>query len=259
MTSLGLEHFDLSSRKAVVLGADRPGGAAVARAYAEAGAAILLCVPEHNESVETLRRDVVALGASCELIVGDMSAPERAGEAVRSAARAMGGLDILAICPDVFLAKPIEETSDAELNHVVAANLSVPFAAIRAATVEMRGRAQGGRLLLLTHVLGERGLPNTSAYGASHAATQNLVRTLGRELGPDGITINAIALGWMDWMSDRIDPDDEEAARAVRFAILKRAGRPEASGPMAVGLSGSGTGYVTGQVFHLDGGLTQHL
>ena len=259
MTSPGLEHFDLSSRKAVVLGADTPGGSAVARAYAEAGAAILLYVSGRSESVETLRRDVVAMGACCELIVGDTSAPEHAGEAVRSAALAMGGLDILAICPDVFLAKPITETSDEELNHIVVANFSVPFAAIRAATVEMRGRAQGGRLLLLTHVLGERGLPNTSAYGAAHAATQNLVRTLGRELGPDGITINAISLGWMEWMSDRIDPDDQEAARAVRFAILKRAGRSEDIGPMAVWLSGSGAGYVTGQVFHLDGGLTQHL
>jgi 3-oxoacyl-[acyl-carrier protein] reductase len=259
MTSVNLEHFDLSSQKAVVLGADTPGGAAVARAYAEAGAATLLCVPERNENVETLRRDIAALGASCELFVGDLSVPDRAGEAVLSAAQAMGGLDILAICPDVFLAKPISETSNGELNHIIATNFSVPFAAIRAASGEMRGRGQGGRLLLLTHVLGERGLPNTSAYGAAHAATQNLVRTLGRELGPDGITINAISLGWMDWMSDRIDPDDEEAARALRFAIVKRAGRPDDIGPMAVWLSGSGAGYVTGQIFHLDGGLTQHL
>jgi 3-oxoacyl-[acyl-carrier protein] reductase len=259
MTSVNLEHFDLSRQRAVVLGADTPGGAAVARAYAEAGADILLCVSERNENVEALRRDCAALGANCELFVSDLSTPGCAGEAVHHAVRAMGGLDILAICPDVFLAKPISDTSDKELNHILTTNFRVPFAAIRAATREMRERTQGGRLLLLTHVLGERGLPNTSAYGAAHAATQNLVRTLGRELGPDGITINAISLGWMDWMNDRIDPDDEEAARALRFAILKRAGRPDDVGPMAVWLSGSGAGYITGQIFHLDGGLTQHL
>jgi 3-oxoacyl-[acyl-carrier protein] reductase len=141
----------------------------------------------------------------------------------------------------------------------MAMNFGLPFAAARAAAREMRGRDLGGRLLMLTHVLGERGLPNTAAYAAAHAATQSLVRTLARELGPDGITVNAIALGWMDWMDDRIQPDDEEAARAVRFSILKRAGRPDDIGPMAVWLSGSGAGYVTGQIFQLDGGLTQHI
>ncbi len=60
-------------------------------------------------------------------------------------------------------------------------------------------------------------------------------------------------------MDDRIDHTDPEAERAIRFTIAKRAGEPEEIGPMAVWLSGSGAGYVTGQIFPLDGGLTQHL
>jgi 3-oxoacyl-[acyl-carrier protein] reductase len=68
-----------------------------------------------------------------------------------------------------------------------------------------------------------------------------------------------VALGWMEWMDDRIDRADEEANRALRFMISRRAGLPADVGPIAVWLSGSGAGYVTGQIFPVDGGLTQHL
>ena len=108
-------------------------------------------------------------------------------------------------------------------------------------------------------MLGERGTANTAAYGAAHAATQSLVQSLAQELGPHGITINAISLGWMEWMQDRLDPDDDDAGRAVRFTIMKRAGTAEEIGPLAVYLAGSGVGYVNGQVFAVDGGLLQHL
>ena len=259
MSAVGIEHFDLTNRKAVVLGAENPGGAAIARAFAEAGATLVIGVPEHDERVNVLRQELESMGARCEVLAADLHTPGPAGQLVHDAAALLGGLDVLAVCPDVFFAKPIDETTDDELEDVMTMNFGVAFAAVRAAVREMRQRDNGGRLLLLPHVLGERGLPNTAAYGAANAATQNIVRTLGRELGPDGITINAIALGWMDWMSDRIDPQDEEATRAVRFAIVKRAGRSDDIGPMAVWLSGGGAGYVTGQVFHLDGGLTQHL
>lgn len=259
MMAVGLQHFDLSDRKALVLGADTDGGAAVARAYAEAGAELVIGVHEHDRRVEELRSALQAMGARCSVLAFDMDSPKMTAEAVMSAAETLGGLDLLAVCPDAFFAKPIGETTDAELNDVMTLNFGVAFAAVRAAVCEMRRRAQGGRVLMLTHVLGERGLSNTSAYGAASAATQSLVRTLGRELGPEGIAINAIALGWMEWMSDRLDPQDEDAARAVRFAIVKRAGRPDDVGPLAVWISGGGAGYVTGQVFHLDGGLTQHL
>ncbi len=108
-------------------------------------------------------------------------------------------------------------------------------------------------------MLGERGLPNTSIYSAAHGAVFNLVRALAQELAPEGISINGIELGWMDWMDDRIDPKDEQAQRAIRFTMSKRPGKAEDVGPLAVWLAGSGVGFVTGQVFPVDGGLTQHL
>ena len=252
-----VEHFDLSGRRALVLGVETPAGDAIARACAEAGARVALCSGASERAAaaaEALRKD---LGSETPLFRA--SAPALAGDAVRDAAAALGGLEVMASCPDLFLARPIGETSDAELGRVLEANFTAQFVAARAAASHMTGNESGGNIILLTHVLGERGLPNTSAYGAAQAATQSLVRSLAQELGPQQISINGIALGWMDWMDDRIDPDDEEAARAVRFTILKRAGTAEDVGPLAVWLAGSGVGYVTGQIFAVDGGLLQHL
>lgn len=164
--------------------------------------------------------------------------------------------DIVAIAQDAFLAKPIAEIGDDEFERVLGANLGGVFAALRAAQDAIR---RPGRIVVVTSVLGERGLPNCSAYAAAHGAVHNLIRAVAQEFAPANVSVNGIALGWMDWMHDRLDPTDPEAARAVRFTILKRPGTANDLGALAVWLSGSGAGFVTGQIFTADGGLTTHL
>ena len=227
-----IEHYALSGRRAVVVGANTPAGSAIAAALTEAGATV--------SSVDATE---------------DAGA---AGNAVERARDELGGLEIAVSASDLFFAKPIAEVTDAELARVTAANFSVPFAVARAASGAL-AESGSGRLILVSHVLGERGVTNTSAYGAAHAATQSLVRTLSQELGPQGTVVNGISLGWMEWMQDRLDPADQEAMRATRFPIMKRTGTGEDVGPMAVWLSGTGAGYVSGQIFTIDGGLLQHL
>ncbi|MHC4816053.1 MAG: SDR family NAD(P)-dependent oxidoreductase [Planctomycetota bacterium] len=227
-----IEHFDLSGKRALVYAADSPAGSAVAEALREAGA------------------EVAALDA---LTAGEVA------DAVARAVEKLGGIDVLVCAADRFLARPIGETTPAEVEEVLAANFTSSFAAVRSAVTRMLGQGQGGNVVLLTHVLGSRGLPNTAIYSAAHGALQNFIRALAQEVAPEGISINGIALGWMDWMTDRLDEQDPEAARAVRFTMAKRTGTREDLGPMAVWLAGSGAGFVTGQIFPLDGGLTQHL
>ena len=72
-------------------------------------------------------------------------------------------------------------------------------------------------------VLGERGVAHSAAYSAAQGAIVNLVRAAAQELAPDGITVNGVELGWMDWMSDRIDPTDENALRAVKVIKISKA------------------------------------
>jgi NAD(P)-dependent dehydrogenase (short-subunit alcohol dehydrogenase family) len=232
MMGIDVEHFNLTGRNALVLSAETPPGHAIAEAYAEAGARVT-------------RLNTLSAG--------------EVGAAVKRAAADMGGLQILASAADRFLAKPVTTITPDELAEVMMANYATQFHACQAGIEVMLQQRQGGTIVLVTHVLGERGLPNTSAYAAAHGAVHNLIRALAQEIAPAGISINGIALGWMAWMHDRLDRTDEEASRALRFPIVKRAGVATDVGPIAVWLAGTAVGYVTGQVFPVDGGLTQHL
>jgi NAD(P)-dependent dehydrogenase (short-subunit alcohol dehydrogenase family) len=232
MMGTTVEHFDLTGCNALVLSAETPAGGAIAAAYEEAGARVA--------RLTTLRASEV-------------------GQAVTRAAADMGGLQVLASAADRFLAKPVTAITPDELSEVLMANCAAQFYACQAGIDVMLRQGQGGNIVLVTHVLGERGLPNTSVYAAAHGAVHNLIRALAQEMAPHGISINGVALGWMDWMHDRLDSSDEEANRALRFPIIRRAGMPEDVGPLAVWLAGTGVGYVTGQIFPVDGGLTQHL
>lgn len=229
---IDIAHFDLTGRNALVLSAETPAGHAIAQAYQEAGARVA--------RVTTLN-------------AGDV------GSAVRRTAADMGGLQILASAPDLFLAKPITAITPDEMVEVLMANYATQFYACQAGIDVMLGQGVGGTIVLVTHVLGERGLPHTSVYAAAHGAVHNLIRALAQEVAPQGISVNGVALGWMDWMHDRLDSTDEEANRARRFPIIKRPGLPEDVGPIATWLAGTAVGYVTGQIFPVDGGLTQHL
>jgi NAD(P)-dependent dehydrogenase (short-subunit alcohol dehydrogenase family) len=100
---------------------------------------------------------------------------------------------------------------------------------------------------------------NVTAYSAAAGAVASLVRAAGHELSHEGITVNAISLGWMDWMDDRLTPGDEYADRARRFPMSRRLGVADDLGGLAVLLSAEESApYITGQVFAVDGGLTQH-
>jgi NAD(P)-dependent dehydrogenase (short-subunit alcohol dehydrogenase family) len=232
MMGIDVEHFDLTRRNALVLCAETAPGQAIAAAYAEAGARVT--------RLNTLNANEVS-------------------QAVKRAAADMGGLQILASAADRFLAKPITSITADEQAEVMMANYAAQFYACQASIEVMLQQRQGGNIVLVTHVLGERGLPNTSVYAAAHGAVHNLIRALAQEIAPHGISINGLALGWMEWMDDRLDRSNEEAKRALRFPIIKRAGMGADVGPIAVWLAGTAVGYVTGQVFPVDGGLTQHL
>lgn len=230
--STHIEHFDLSGKKAVVAAASKPAGNAIADALEEADA-----------TVSRL----------------DSRPAAEIADAVRHAIDDLGGIDILASAPDLFIAKPITELGLGDLGNVMMGNFASQFSACQVAIERMLAQGNGGNIVLVTNVLGERGLPNTSIYSAAHGAVQNFIRALAQEVAPNGISVNGISVGWMSWMEDRLNPSDPDAGRAVRFTIAKRAGEPEDIGPMAVWLSGSGVGYVTGQIFQVDGGLTEHL
>lgn len=259
---LGLDAFDLTGKQALVVGAENATGRAIAFALAEAGADVTVAASssggEEMFAVKRLAREIEALGRRAAAVAADVSLGTGAQVMVRQVVKDAGRIDALVNAQELFFARPAEKTSDAEWSKVLALNLSSFFFTARAAGKEMIRQGRGGRIVNVTSVLGERATANVAAYAAAHGGLYNLTRALSQEWGPRGITVNCIAKGWMA-DNPALREDDPEAGKTIRFVPMKRPGLPEDVAPLAVYLVSDVSGYISGQVLFVDGGLTTHL
>ncbi|MBI2724404.1 MAG: SDR family oxidoreductase [Chloroflexi bacterium] len=259
---LSSDAFDLRGKRALVVGAGNASGRAIALALAEAGADIAASsATTDGDEVMRVRRvvkDATALGRRALAMATDVTLGQGVQVMVRQVAKELDGIDILVYAADLFLGKAAESTTDIEFNRVLQVNLAGAFHACRAAGKEMLRQEHGGRIINVTSVLGERAIAHAAAYCAAEAGVLNLTRALATEWGPRGITVNAIAQGWMRHTAAIGDPDPA-ANRTVRFVPMKRAGGEEELGALAVYLASDASGYISGQVMCVDGGLTTHL
>jgi 2-deoxy-D-gluconate 3-dehydrogenase len=258
---MAVEGFDLSGKNALVIGAGSSVGRAIALALAEAGARV--AVASASESKD----DVSAAGETARQIAGrgqktdakslDATAPDKVEAVVEQAASEMGSIDVLVNCADLFIAKPVGEVSAGEWEKVLRVNLDSVFFACKAVGPRML-KQQKGRIINVASGLGERGLPNCSAYCAAKGGVLNLSRALAQEWAAQGITVNCIAPAWMEDTPGMGDPNPE-ANRLIRFIPMRRPGKPEEVGPLAVYLASDSAGYMTGRTIFVDGGLLAHL
>ncbi|HZP56287.1 MAG TPA: SDR family oxidoreductase [Dehalococcoidia bacterium] len=258
---LGLDAFDLAGKKALVIGAGNAAGAAIARALGEAGADVIVSATSTDGDevmrAKKVQQDLAKMGRQSSTVTADITLGTGVQVMVRQAAKDLGRIDIVVNAPDLYLGKPAEATTDIEWNRVMQVNLSGTFHACRAAGKEMLKQG-GGRVINVASALGERGMANSAAYCAAQGGILNLTRALAQEWGPHGITVNAIAQGWMEH-TPAIGNPDPAANQTVRFVPMKRAGAADELGALAVYLASDACGYITGQVLFVDGGLTTHL
>ena len=259
---LGLDAFDLSGKRALVIGAGAPAGRAIALALGDAGADVTVSSISNDGDeimrVKRVQQELTKMGRTSSTVATDVTLGQGVQVMVRQVAKAMDGIDILVNAPDLFLGKSAESTTDMEWNKVMQVNLAGTFHGCRAGGKEMLKQGRGGRIINVASVLGERAIANAAAYSAVHAGILNLTRALATEWGAQGITVNAIATGWMDY-SPAIGNPDPAANQTVRFVPMKRAGAADELGPLAVYLASDSCGYISGQVMFVDGGLTTHL
>jgi len=246
---MSLDVFSLQNKVALVLGASNAVGRACALALAEAGAdvAVATTLPSAQEE------EALAL---CLAQLRDSAHAGMVEAVVRRTTVELGRLDILVNAHDLPYAKPATAMTPDEWRRVLDVNLTGPALACRAAAGPML--AQGsGRIINIVSLLGERGITNGSAYCAAQGGVLNLTRALALEWARSGVTINALGAGWTDGMG--MIADEALKQQLARYIPQKRLAQPDEIGAAAVYLASDATGFITGQVIWIDGGVRSRL
>ncbi len=239
-------------KRALVTGGGRGIGAAIVRRLAAEGAQVTLTYVGPPTEAQTLVAEIESTGGQARAIEADAREIGASAAAVADVVAEQGGLDILVSNAGINISKPIEALSDDDYAAVFDVNVRANFEIIRAASHVM---TPGGRIIAITATIANDFFaPGLALYGASKAAVNALVQGWSRDLGPKGITINAIVPGPID---TDMNPDNTALATWLKERVpLGRYGTPEEIAALTSFLAGPDAGYITGARLIVDGGMT---
>ena len=243
----------LEGKVAVVTGASRGIGRAIARRMAAMGAFVVINYNGSTERAKQVKQEIEAEGGSAAVYQCDVSDYEKCEAFLKDVVTEYGHIDILVnnagVTQDGLLMKMSEEAFD----RVIDTNLKGTFNTIRFASRQML-KQRSGRIINMSSVVGVTGNAGQANYAASKAGIIGLTKAAARELASRGITVNAIAPGFIETdMTNVLSQQVRDAS--VAQIPLGRFGNPEQVAAAAVFLASEDAGYITGQVLHVDGGM----
>ncbi|MDF0603654.1 SDR family NAD(P)-dependent oxidoreductase [Psychromarinibacter sp. C21-152] len=256
-----LSMFDVKGKVALITGASGAFGMVAARVLAGAGCKLVL-VAGNAAALGEIAEECRGIGAEVAEVNGRPTTPEICEGMVAKAVEAFGSLDILVVASGMNKVAKIDEMDPETFDAVQDANVRQSWLMARAATVRMKDQGTGGKIVLVSSARGLLGHPaGYTAYCASKAAVDGITKALGCELGPTGITVNAIAptvfrSPLTQWMFE-----DDDNAKQVRAGFLARVpkgrlGEPEdLAGPLLF-LASKASDFYTGHILYADGGYT---
>lgn len=244
--------MSLQDKVALVTGATRGIGRAIALELAKAGADVLINY-RNKAAADTLQAEIEALGRRCVAVQADITDPAQVDGLVKQGLEALKTIDILVNNAGVTKDQLILRMTPEDWREVMAVNLDGMFYVTRA-VIRTMVRARHGRIVNLTSVVGFTGNPGQVNYASSKSAVVGFTKSLAKELGGRNITCNAVAPGFIETDMTR-DLSDEQKRAILDQVPLGRMGSAEEIAKAVCFLAGDDAAYITGTTLHVNGGM----
>src|SRR5579875_1414200 len=250
-----LDKFRLDDKVAVITGAGRGLGAAIALAFADVGADVVIASRTQSQ-LEAVAEKVRACGRRAHVVAADLAHPEATAELAGQAVEAFGRLDIVVNNVGGTMPNALLNTSTKDLKDAFTFNVGTAHALTTAAVPLMLEHAGGGSIVNITSTMGRLAGRGFAAYGTAKAALAHYTRLAALDLCPK-IRVNAIAPGSIVTSALDVVASNDELRKPMEQATpLRRLGDPVDIAAAAVYLASPAGGFLTGKILEVDGGLT---